>query len=47
MGDHLEGLEIEDCIGKGYESENRYHIFDFENYDNLTVYCEKLYISLI
>ena len=47
LGDHLEGFDIEDCIAKGYESENRYHIYDFESYDNLTVYCEEIYISLI
>lgn len=47
FGDHLDGFDIEDCIVKGYESENRYHIYDYESYDNLNIYCEDLYISLI
>jgi hypothetical protein len=47
FGDHLDGFDIEDCIAKGYESENRYHIYDYESYDNLNIYCEDLYISLI
>ena len=43
----IDGFDIEDCIVKGYESENRYHIYDYESYDNLNIYCEDLYISLI
>ena len=47
LGDHLDGFTIEDCSDRGFEIENKYHIYDFEDYDNLNIYCEDLFISLV
>lgn len=47
LGDHLDGFTIEDCSDRGYEIENKYHLFDFENYDNLNIFCENLFLSLL
>ena len=46
-GDHLSGFDIEDCSDRGYEFEHRYRLYDFENHDNLNIYCEDLYLSLM
>lgn len=47
IGDHLEEFCIEDCKSKWFESDNRYHLTDFENQSDFSIYCSKLYVSLV
>ncbi len=47
LGGELEGFGIADCAAAGYESENRYHLYDFEDRGALSVYCADLRLSLL
>ena len=47
FGDHIECLDIVDCFSRGFESENRYHIYDIEDSNNLNIFCEDILLSLL
>ncbi|MBR1390198.1 MAG: hypothetical protein IJ567_01885 [Lachnospiraceae bacterium] len=47
VGTHMQGFVVEDCISKGFQNDNRYHLTDFENTDDLSIYCSDVYLSVV
>lgn len=42
----IEIFTIDNCVSRGFESDNRYHLTDVEYPDTIDIWCEDLKISL-
>lgn len=42
----IEIFTIDNCVSRGFESDNRYHLTDLEYSDTIDIWCEDLKLSL-
>ena len=42
----IEIFTIDNCVSRGFESDNRYHLTDVEYPDTIDIWCEDLELSL-